>query len=228
MLILLAGCGGQDLSKKAAEDAAKKKAEEDKAKAAAQPIPEKPGDKPLTGLPEPEKPGDKPIPGLPEVPPIGEAGPVQVPAGQQQQGLTSTISPARDLTGNWQGSMTFTNNCPNPACRYKGRMVPPSITMNLQQNGNVVIGAATMDTRNFTVEELVPGMQCATFLAALGVATSNINNGVISSSRFTFTDDGGNFWSLNLTTDLLQGTISNNDPGCMGLSSNNVSLSRQR
>mgnify|MGYP001594641285 CR=1 FL=1 len=140
--------------------------------------------------------------------------------------LTSTITPARDLTGKWEGSLTFTNNCPNPACRYKGRLVPPSIAMDLQQIGNNVVGNVTLYTNNFEIEELV-GLPCPTF-SEFQTSTSQIQNGVISSSRFTFTDIGDNSWDFRLTTDLLQGIISNNDPGCLGIQSNDVSLSRVR
>lgn len=145
--------------------------------------------------------------------------------------MTSTLSPAVVLTGNWAGSLTFTNNCPNPACRYQGRMNPPSITMQLQQNGNAVAGAVTVNFAHFEIEELVPGMECGTFqqLVQQGAQSqSPIQNGVISSSRFTFTDIGGNNWDLRVTNDQIQGTISNNEPGCMGIQSNTVALTRQR
>jgi len=140
--------------------------------------------------------------------------------------MTSTITPARDLTGNWAGSMTFTNNCPNPSCRYRGRMNPPSITINLVQAGNTVNGNVAIDFANFDVDELVPRMGCNTFLQ-MGRVQSVIQNGVISSTRFMFTDVGGNEWDMMLTTNLLQGTIKNDEPGCMGIASDNVKLSRQ-
>ncbi len=148
----------------------------------------------------------------------------------EPQQLTTTITPARDLTGNWEGSIIFTNNCPNPACRYKGRMIPPSLTMNLVQNGNQVAGVVTVNFANFEIEELVSGQDCGTFeeLVRQGaVSPSQINKGVISSSRFTFTDVGDNNWDLSLTTDLLRGTITSSVPGCMGITSTEVRLSRR-
>ncbi|MBW3014746.1 hypothetical protein KY335_05930, partial [Candidatus Woesearchaeota archaeon] len=144
---------------------------------------------------------------------------------------TTTITPARDLTGTWEGSVEFTNNCPNPACRYIGRMVPPSLIMNLQQTGNTVAGNVIIDFANFEIEELVPGMNCGTFQQMVDNRVripSVIAGGTVSSSKFTFTDVGGNFWELMFTTDLLQGTIKNNEPGCMGIASNKVKLSRKR
>lgn len=149
------------------------------------------------------------------------------PAAQPaQQQLTTTISPARDLTGQWQGSFTFTNNCPNPACQYTGRLVPPSIALNLVRTGNQVVGTLTIDFNQFKIEELA-GMPCPTFREAGGVQQTQIFGGTVSSSRFTFQDVGGNSWDLMLTTDLLRGTVSNNDPGCMGIQSTDVALSRQ-
>ena len=150
---------------------------------------------------------------------------------QQQQRLTTTLPPARDITGTWEGSVEFTNNCPNPACRYIGKMKPPSLIMNLQQNGSNVAGNIILDFANFEIEELVPGMNCGTFqqMVNQGIRIpSPINKGTVSSSKFTFTDVGDNFWELMLTTDLLQGTITNNEPGCMGITSHKVKLSRKR
>ncbi len=144
--------------------------------------------------------------------------------------ITSTITPARDITGNWAGSLTFTNNCPNPSCRYIGRLNPSSVTMNLAQNGNIVAGAVTINFANFEIEELIPGLECGTFQALVqaGIQSQSvIINGVISSSEFTFTDVGGNFWELGVTTDTLQGTISNKEPGCSGIQSDEVILRRQ-
>lgn len=147
-----------------------------------------------------------------------------------QPPLTTTITPARDITGNWQGSITFTNNCPNPSCRYKGRMTPPSLTMTLAQTGNQATGAVTVNFANFEIEELISGQGCGTFAQLVqqgAVSQSQINNGIVSSSRFTFTDIGGNNWDLRLTTDLLQGVITSKTPGCMGIKSTEVRLMRQ-
>ncbi|MCK4670225.1 MAG: hypothetical protein KAT43_03400 [Nanoarchaeota archaeon] len=156
--------------------------------------------------------------------------PEAAPEPAPQPRMTSTIAPARDLTGTWKGSITFTNNCANPACRYIGKVNPPSIIMNLQQNGNNVAGNVILDFANFEIEELVEGMGCDTFAQMVdqGARIPSPVAGTVSSSKFTFTDVGGNFWELMLTTDLMQGTIKNDAPGCMGIESNNVKLSRKR
>lgn len=143
--------------------------------------------------------------------------------------LTTAISPAVDVTGNWEGSIVFTNNCPNPACRYRGRLLPPSITMNLAQNGNNVNGAVTITFANFDIEELVEEQACGTFqqLVQQGAVSQSPIQGTISSSRLTFVDVGGNVWELMMTSDLMQGTVSNAEPGCSGIRSDDVKLSRQ-
>lgn len=103
--------------------------------------------------------------------------------------------------------------------------------MELQQNENDVVGNVTIHFANFEIIELVEGQGCGTFAQMVqqgAVSLSPIANGVISSSKLTFEDVGGNFWELGVTSDLLQGTISSDTPGCMGIMSRDVKLSRQR
>ena len=153
-----------------------------------------------------------------------KASPTQNPATATPS-LNPTLQPAGDLNGRWEGSITFTNNCANPACRYTGRMNPPSLVMQLQQNGGRVTGTVTIYPQNFDVQELVAGQGCAAFRSS-GVSTTQVNNGVYSASRFTFTDSAGNAWSLNAISSGLQGTVSSNVAGCLGISSKKVALTR--
>ncbi len=146
---------------------------------------------------------------------IGAVGPCSLDG----DGGGSVLSPARDLTGSWAGSAMITGNCANPVCSWSGGLNPPSVTMSLVQTGNDVTGTVTMNLP--TGQVLVPGNTCGPL-----TGTSAISGGTVSSSRFTFTDIGGNFWSLNLTTDLLQGQISNSASGCLNIEGT-VSLSRQ-
>jgi len=99
--------------------------------------------------------------------------------------------------------------------------------MQLQQNGNAVTGTVTIHSANMQAYELT-ALPCPTFAeVAGGDATSALFDGTASSSRLTFTDIGSNFWSLNFTTDLLQGIISNSEPGCFGIASQDAVLRRQ-
>jgi hypothetical protein len=134
--------------------------------------------------------------------------------------LDSFIGPT-GISGTWEGSGTFTNNCDNPACRYVGTMNPPSVILELQQNENMVFGTVTINIPDSQVEELL-GQPCLGF----DNSVSDINNGILSSTRLTFMDDGGNIWTLNFLSDNCQGTVGSNAIGCTGLQGD-VSLSRK-
>jgi len=136
--------------------------------------------------------------------------------------INGFISPMGGVSGTWAGSGTFTNNCDNPACRYVGSMNPPSVTLSLQQNENMVFGTVTINIPQSQVQTLIPGQGCTGF----DNSVSSIYNGVISGSRLTFADVGGNIWSLNILSDNLQGVVGNSEPGCFGLQGT-VSLSRK-
>jgi|GEM_PF-5537772 len=129
--------------------------------------------------------------------------------------LDSFIGPT-GISGTWEGSGTFTNggiDCTNPACRYVGTMNPPSVVLELQQNGNYVFGTVTINIPDSQVQELVSGAGCTGF----DNSVSDINNGILSSTRLTFMDDGGNIWTLNFLSDNCQGTVGSNAIGCTGL-----------
>lgn len=132
------------------------------------------------------------------------------------------LSPEGGLTGTWVGSGTFTNNCDNPACRYVGTLNPPSVTLELQQNENYVFGTVTINIPDSQVQSLIAGQGCTGF----NNSVSEIYNGVVSGTRFTFADSGGNIWSFNILSDNLQGVVGNNEPGCLGLQGE-VSLQKQ-
>lgn len=133
--------------------------------------------------------------------------------------LTGTLPPARDLTGDWAGTATIQSNCANPNCIWPNTAT--HVNMHLVQTGNRVTGTVTT---NFpTVRpRLNPRLTCPS-----GQVTTQILNGVVSSSRLTFTDRGGNSWSLSFTGNTMGGTISNRAAGCNNIQSNNVALSRR-
>jgi hypothetical protein len=100
-------------------------------------------------------------------------------------------------------------------------MNPPSIILELQQNGNTVAGTVTFNYPDSQVQELL-GYPCSA-----RVGTGPISNGLISSTHLTFTDPGGNEWALNIIGSGLQGFVRNTDSGCLGLQSNDISLSKK-
>jgi len=137
--------------------------------------------------------------------------------------LDSFISPT-GISGTWEGSGTFTNggiDCGNPACRYVGSMNPPSVILQLQQNGNYVFGTVTINIPDSQVQVLVPGMGCRGFNSQ-----SDINNGILSSTHLSFMDDMGNIWHLQFTGVNCDGTVGSNAIGCTGLQGN-VNLQRK-
>ena len=131
------------------------------------------------------------------------------------------LSASGNITGTWEGSGSFTNNCVNPACRYAGSMNPPSVSLVLQQNGNTVTGTVTINIPQSQVQTLISGQDCSALSAS-----GQIINSAISSSRFTFTDPGGNLWSLNIIGNGLQGVVTSDQIGCLGLAGQ-VSLVRK-
>ncbi|DAC72806.1 MAG TPA: hypothetical protein DSN98_03225 [Thermoplasmata archaeon] len=132
------------------------------------------------------------------------------------------LSPTGSLSGGWEGSGTFTNNCDNPACRYVGTLNPPSVILDLQQNGNMVFGTVTINIPASQVQTLIAGQGCSGF----DNSVSEIYNGVLSGNRLTFADLGGNIWTLNFLSNNCQGTVGSNDVGCQGLQGT-VSLSKK-
>jgi hypothetical protein len=132
--------------------------------------------------------------------------------------INGFLSPG-GISGTWEGSGTFTNNCDNPACKYVGTMNPPSVILQLQQNGNMIFGTVTI---NIPQPQELLGQPCLGFDNSI----SDINNGILSSTRLTFMDDGGNIWTLNFLSDNCQGTVGSNAIGCTGLQGD-VSLSKK-
>lgn len=133
----------------------------------------------------------------------------------------SVLSPMGGLSGTWEGSGTFTNNCDNPACRYVGTTNPPSVILQLQQDGKYVFGTITLNIPQSQVTELL-GQQCYGF----DNSVSDIYNGVLSGNRLTFADIGGNIWTLNFLNNNCQGTVDSNAAGCTGLQGD-ISLSKK-
>ena len=133
--------------------------------------------------------------------------------------LTGTLSPARDLTGDWAGTATIQTNQANPQCTWPNTAT--TINMHLVQTGNQVTGTVTINLPIGGRQRNPEGFKCRS-----GQFEKQILNGVVSGSRFTFTDDGGNLWGLSYTTDTMGGTMRTSEEDS-GIKSNNVALSRR-
>lgn len=133
------------------------------------------------------------------------------------------LSHTEGLTGAWEGSGTFTDGgigCTTPNCSYVGTTDPPSVILQLQQNGNMIFGTVTINITDSQAVQLLD-QPCS----GLNLV-SDINNGILSGGRLTFLDDYNNIWTLDFLNDNCQGTVGSNEFDCNGLKGN-ISLSKK-
>jgi hypothetical protein len=133
------------------------------------------------------------------------------------------LSVRTELTGTWTGSGTFVNNCVNPACRYAGRLVPPSVTLALIHVANKLDGTATLDLPQGQV--LISGNSCGPLSG-----TAEIFDGTVNGNRVELVSYSGGakqVWQLDATTVGLRGSFLSDVPGCSGLQSDDIVLGKQ-
>ncbi len=147
--------------------------------------------------------------------------------GEPEPNPNPTPTPASgSWSGTFVGTFSFTNNCPATAtCRYDGKS--GAITLQLVQTGNQVKGTVFFNTQKFTAKELAGsnGGGCPT-LSAVVPGQSEIS-GTADSSGLTLTDVGDDVWKLHPVGSHFEGTISSNDPYCLGMVSNNLVFNKQ-
>jgi hypothetical protein len=116
------------------------------------------------------------------------------------------LTPARDLTGNWQGMARWRDNVGNPACTYDG-----TITFNLQQDGNALAGLWQVEITQ--VRQLLPGVPCAPG----GIQPPAALAGTVSSSTFRFSSGEPEIvFTGGYTSDLLNGEFESCPGQCPG------------
>jgi hypothetical protein len=139
-------------------------------------------------------------------------------------GLPSFI----DVSGRWEGSAKFTNNCVNPACSYQGNLNPPSIIMEITQTLNILEGTITLNLPN--AMPLFSGADCNSLSGSIGISRAQSS---VSGTQVTLTQsDFFGVWDLQISgtsgpQSSMQGTLTNTAPGCSGLISDNISLTRR-
>src|SRR4030042_1123889 len=69
--------------------------------------------------------------------------------------------------------------------------------------GVAYVFVSVLDLDSFIGPMGISGAGCTGF----DNSVSDINNGILSSTRLTFMDDGGNIWALNFLNDNCQGTV---------------------
>ncbi|MBI2650669.1 hypothetical protein HYX04_05165 [Candidatus Woesearchaeota archaeon] len=109
--------------------------------------------------------------------------------------LDTAISPARDLTGVWEGTATWKNNVLNPACSYEG-----AINFNFAQKNNELEG--TWHTTITKINHILKDIPCG----SEGRNPEAILKGTISSSTAKFSSGPIDF-SATFTTDLMEGAF---------------------
>jgi hypothetical protein len=100
-----------------------------------------------------------------------------------------------DLTGNWTGTGTFTNDWPSFACVYEGTATT-AVTLELSRDAGKVSGSLAID---------IPppaGSACPALRKRYQIAEAQISESTVS-----FTDAGGHEWNLALRKQFLKGIV---------------------
>jgi hypothetical protein len=112
---------------------------------------------------------------------------------------TRVLAQTTDLSGTWIGSGTLTNDwsdADSPAirlqCNYTGKAEPPAITLTLGESVSLNVLALSMPAQNRSCPPLRKRYQV---------------RAIIDGTRVRFIDPAGDRWELNLTDDLLSGTV---------------------
>lgn len=126
--------------------------------------------------------------------------------GTAKSGLSTELSPARNLTGKWTGmapqGATYSDNVANPACSYKA-----NLELELKQEGSTIAGSI-----GFTVRE-VKKLLSVPCLAKAGTTFSFPINGKVAGTDISFSHPGiaRSFSPTNFkgkfTNDIMSGTF---------------------
>ncbi len=144
--------------------------------------------------------------------------------GDNDAGIPSFI----DVSGRWEGSATFRNNCVNYACVYQGSMNPPSVIIELEQVQNILEGTITINLSEGDPQ--IDDWNCQALQGSIVITRAQSS---ISGTQVTLTQsDFLGVWELQVVgtsgpQSSMQGTVSNTAPGCTGLVSDNISVVRR-
>lgn len=119
-----------------------------------------------------------------------------IPSPISNNALTTTITPARDLTGTWGGSFSMKDTT-SDGCSFSGTW-----EATLTQDGNDLSGS-------FSIIQASSPDYPANDFCTLAPGTFNFGGGTVSSSSFQFdsSDYGGFHVKGYFTTDLMHGTF---------------------
>ncbi|HXB57437.1 MAG TPA: hypothetical protein VN461_21935 [Vicinamibacteria bacterium] len=100
-----------------------------------------------------------------------------------------------DLTGNWTGTGTFTNEWPSSACAYDGT-AGTAVTLELSRDAGKVSGSLAIDVPS------TPGSGCPALRKRYQIPEAQVSQDAV-----TFTDSGGHEWNLGLRKQFLKGLV---------------------
>jgi hypothetical protein len=100
-----------------------------------------------------------------------------------------------DLTGNWTGTGTFTNEWPSSACAYEGT-AETAVTLELSRDAGKVSGSLAIDMPSS------PGSGCPALRKRYQIPEAQVSESAVS-----FTDSGGHEWNLGLRKQFLKGLV---------------------
>ena len=97
----------------------------------------------------------------------------------------SAPAPGPALAGTWTGRATLTNDWPGFTCRYEGGEDPPTVRLELAQDGGQWNGSVAIDVG------AALGSGCPPLSKHYAIAAAQAGDGTLG-----FTDSGGNEWTL--------------------------------
>src|SRR5713226_2619004 len=109
-----------------------------------------------------------------------------------------------DLTGNWAGTGTFTNEWPSSACVYEGTAAT-AVTLELSRDAGKVSGSLAIDVPS------APGSGCPALRKRYQIPEAQVSQSAVS-----FTDSGGHEWNLGLRKQFLKGLVAWKEGGRPG------------
>ena len=142
-----------------------------------------------------------------------------------QSSRTQSGSASSAIIGKWSGTFSFTNNCPNPSCKYVGRSNPDPVSVTIKQNEGKLEGTLYSNPKLFDAVSLDKSHSssdwCPT-VRQIGEGESEIYDITMDGSKLKFSDVANNVWELELKDNKLSGKITGTDEGCNGILSNDV------
>jgi hypothetical protein len=109
-----------------------------------------------------------------------------------------------DLTGNWTGTGTFTNEWPSSACAYEGTAAT-AVSLELSRDAGKVSGSLAIDVPS------APGSGCPALRKRYQIPEAQVSQDAVS-----FTDSGGHEWNLGLRKQYLKGLVAWKEGGRPG------------